>query len=170
MVIHLPATLFLILAAREFALLSDIELLQTVNKYGPTGFANHLHGSKDTTIGDRFQFLFLMLWLSGLGAIVFSFLISLFTSIKNRIFWLNSFLLLIISFIMNGDRIITSRFIKYIPFTVGWLFHTLEIQYQCVFTGIALASISFFIFFHPGLKRFILKQSGPDATEAQRHG
>lgn len=159
--IHLPATLFLILGARKLAVLSDVDLIEAIYLYPPDDIWNHLKKPlDDITNGQRFYLFFRGIAYAGLITILVSFLISLFISIRNKIFWLNSLVVFILVFIITILTFHKLLFFKILSEIGGFgrLFESLGIKYVFIINGTILTLTGLFLFFNPWTKKFIRKQ------------
>jgi hypothetical protein len=159
LLLHFAATFFLMLGARELARVYDIDLFATIAKYGTdvSAFISHLHPYKDYTVGERIYLLIVWISVSGLVAALVAFVVSLTISIKNKISWLNSLLLLAIAIIINRNPIINSIPVKTIVGSIEWIFHPLGIRGVFIATGMIFIFISTFLFFSPSVKKIILR-------------
>jgi len=157
--IHLLASLFLLIAAKRFALLYDFEFVESLYKYGYPEFIKHLHTENDTiTMGERMATTILAIAIANLIALVTSFSYSLFISIKRKAFWLNSFLVLLICYSINILSLLDISIIKSTTNIVGNIFISYGLKYAIIINGIFNLLISVFLFFNKRIIRFIFMQ------------
>ncbi len=112
----------------------------------------------DLTVGERVYLFVLSFFYGSVIAILVSFAISLFISIRNRISWMNSFLVLLLTLVILGFEILYFPFFKIISGTVGTAFHPLGMQYIIIINGSLMTLVGLFLFFNPWTKKIIRKQ------------
>lgn len=157
-VIHLFATLFFMIAAKEFIMLYDIELLSLIGKYSVSKTYDHLF--KQDGFTNRLTLFSFWAKTSPLIGLVISFVLSLMVCLVKKHFWLNSFLVLIISFILYRTGFYDSQVINTIFLSFGRLFASYGIVFILIANGIFLLLIGLFVFFSKVVNDFIQDVSG----------
>ncbi|MGZ4058475.1 MAG: hypothetical protein ACXVPU_05585 [Bacteroidia bacterium] len=95
---------------------------------------------------------------ASLIALIISFSISLTISLKRKIFWLNSFIVLIIGFLINRLGILDFTLLKTVTNGVGDLFISCGLQYDIIINGVLFTTVGLLIYFNKWTNTFILKQ------------
>ncbi len=158
MLIQLLATLFLILGARKLAMLSDIGILEAFTYYDGSSDVLTKLVPNELSTGDRMMYYILSKFYAGVIAALIAFAISLTISIKNRIFWLNSFFVIILTIAISRLHFFDLYAVKTISSVAGELFWSFGLHAVYLINAILLITIGFFIFFNPWTKKFIRKQ------------
>ena len=143
--VHLLATFFLILAARQSVVLSDMGFILAVEKYGFPDVWNHL--VKEADFSARLTYFTLWNNLAVLFGLLFSFVISLTLTIKRKKFWLNAVIILLMALLLNRLGLFHLKIIDGIFFSFGDLFTGMGLPYKFIANGLLLSFIGLFIFF-----------------------
>lgn len=153
-IVHLVATFFIILAAKQFAELNDIEIIKLVDKYGPENAIKHLRTDNNSPA----RIAYYLIWrnVACLIGLLIAFMVSLIIFIKKKMFWLNALIVFIIglSFVRLG--LFRNPIIERLFFSFAKLFPNLELQYKFAINGTILLLLALFIFFHKGVNNFAL--------------
>lgn len=151
-IVHVSATLFLLLAAKRISLLYNFNLIEAYYNYG-TEFLDHINGN----IGERIASFFYGTLFSHLAAFIISFIISFAISKRKNIYWMNSVFVLIISFILNYLGFLQLEFIKFSGNAVGNLFVSFGLKYVIVINCVVLLTLGLVVYFNKWSMRFIQK-------------
>ncbi len=152
---HLFATILFILAARQFAVLNDMQIITAIDKYGYPDALKHL--VDEGNIGTRLSYFVLWKNMSALIALLISFVISLILTIRNKGFWQNSIIVLLTALLLSRIGFLDNKTINVIFFSFGDLFSNLGLQYKFIANGILLTLIGTFIFLSKLTRNFIYK-------------
>lgn len=150
--IHLVATFFMIIAARQFAMLNDIGIIKSIDKYGLEGSLKHLY--KDGNYSSRIAYFLIWTNLSGLIGLLFGFLISLGLTIKKKMFSLNALIVFIIALLLNRFGLFHIKIINTIFFSLGSLVSHFGLEYEFIINGTILLTLGLFIFFNKWTNNF----------------
>lgn len=156
-IFHLLATIFLLLGAKRFSLLYDLDFIEAYYNYGSTEYLHHLNDTTGGTIGERIAYLLYATAFSTLIALIISFIISLTISLRTRIFLVNSFFVLIIGFLINRFGLLDVAFIKTVTNAIGNLFISYGLKYVIIINGGLLTTIGIVVYFNKWTKKFIGK-------------
>jgi len=156
--VHFFATIFIMLAARWFAVLKDIDLFEAYWRYGQEDYINHLPQT-DLTLGERLTYAAQWIKLFGIIGLLIAFAISLTICIRKKIFWLNSIIVLLLAYSTNLIGLLQTSPFKTITNFFGDLFIDSGIQYAFILNGGLFAIIGLFIFLNKWINKFVSKQN-----------
>ena len=149
---HLFATIFFIQAARQFSMLNDIEILKAIDKYGYSEALKYIVDQGNT--GQRLFHFTLWINISVPIALLIAFIISVILTRKNKGFWQNSLIVLLIAILFNRLVFLDNKVIRIIFFSFGDLFSKVGLQYKFLANGVVLTLIGTFIFFNKLISNF----------------
>lgn len=166
---HFLATIFIVLGARQFASLIDTDLVIALQTHTSNDFyrdldgtlkdiINHLDVKGNLTLGERLYRFNYWIFTSVLIALCLSFTVSLIISIRKKIFWPNSVLVLMAGFLTYRFGLLNLYEIKKAVFAFGDLFISYGQQYTLFINGSLLTIIGLFLFLNKWTNKFILKQ------------
>lgn len=89
---------------------------------------------------------------------LFASLISFVISKRKKIFWLNSLLVFIVSFLLIRGPVCDSYLIKTITTSVGYWFEKYGLEYVYFINGTLLTGLAVFLMFSRWTNRFIFRQ------------
>ncbi|WP_018342564.1 hypothetical protein [Cytophaga aurantiaca] len=152
--IHLLASVFILLGAERFALLYDFELFEISSKEEVVKYIEN--GQISAT---RLSYYLLVHKSGGLIGLLISFLISLMICIKKKIFWLNAITIFITAFFLYRFDILDSMHITMPINSFVDLFAGDNLMVYVIASGLILISIGLFLFFNKWTICFIEKSS-----------
>ena len=156
--IHTLAVCFFMYGVRQlffFIYADEMEVLQAFYLDNKAFISNEAAGIEiSTLLGiERFWSHFTMF----IGMLIAS-LISFIVSKRKKIFWLNSLLVLILSFLMVRFPVSDSFIVKRITTSVGFWFEKYGLEYVYFINGTLLISLAVFLLFNKRINRFIFRQ------------
>lgn len=138
-------------------MLSDIELIEALSKYNGYEISDHVTpGSYG--LGDRMYLIILWSSISFLIAGLIGFSISYIICRRNKIFWFNAFLVLMLTFIVCKTHVLNLNAVKTISDAPGTLFDSFGLYYSYMVNGIVPVIAGLILFLNRWTKRMILKQ------------
>lgn len=152
--LHLIATFFFVLGARQFGVLNDLGIVESVDKYGFQEALSVL--VKEDNFSTRYAYFSFWLNISPLIGLLLALLVSLTLTIKRKIFWLNTIIVFVISILLNKLGLYESKIIDAIFFSLGNLFSSVGFQYKFTVNGIILTLVGLFIFLSKRAHKFAL--------------
>jgi len=138
---HLLATCFLVLAVKQFVASSETDLINLYTKENITDFA------EIQNLANRIMYLNLWLGLSPLIGALAAFFISLAITVRRKVKWQHSLIVLVTAVLINRVGFFDTEIIKRFHFQFGNLFVGKDIMYVYFANGIFLVSIGLLIFF-----------------------
>lgn len=130
---HLVATFFIIIAARQFAILNDPGFIESFDKYGVDNGLKHL--AKEDNFPTRLVYFSLWTNLSSFIGVMLAFVISLILTIKRKVFWANAIIVFIMVFLLNRLGLFNNKIIDTIFFhlaiwrlTLGFNINSLQME------------------------------------------
>lgn len=157
LVTHFFATIFIMLGARQFSFLTDRDLVESFSRYGIDGFINHVQNI-DLTIAQRLTYFLMWTTFSVIIGLIISFIISLTISIRKKIFWLNSLIVLLACFYVHKFGLLNLSAVKTISNSFGDLFINLGLQFTFIINGGLLTILGLLLLLNRWTNKFILKQ------------
>lgn len=154
--IHLIATFFFILAARQFTVLNDMEVVVSAEKYGFPEAWEYL--VEQDEFGVRFSNYTLWMAFAPLIGISISFTISVLIAIRQKVFWINPVLVLFAALFFNKLGLFDNELVDVVFFSFGRLFENIGLQYRFLANGTLLVLIALFLFFSKRLRDFTLNK------------
>lgn len=160
--VHCFAAMFLLLSFRQFSVLNNLEYARLILLHGGTASNYLTNGNEVEAIISSYYF---WLSLSGLIALFIAFSVSLLITIKKKWFWLNSLIVLIITILLNRQRVFDWEIIFRGFYVLGNVFKTNGIEYTSIINGITLLCLSLFTFFNKKITSFIEIHNQPKKNE-----
>jgi len=157
--VHLIATFFIILAARQFAMLNDTGIVESVDKYGLDEGLKHL--VKEDNFSTRLAYFSLWINLSSLIGLLLAFIASLILTIKKKMFWLNALIVFIMAILLNRLGLYENKIIGTIFFSLGDLTSHFGLQYKFITNGTILTLAGLFMFLSKWTNNLALKHQTP---------
>ena len=154
---HLIATFFFAIAAKQLSVLSDIDFIYTLDKLGSE--KELLKMASENNYAKRI--VYLSYWKMGslLIGLVIAFTISLIITLRNRHFWLNSLLVLLIGLALNKFGFFDNKYIDKIFYSIGRLAVDFGLIYKFIINGILLTIVGVFVFFSKWTNNFIFSST-----------
>ena len=154
--VHLLGTFFLVLSAYQFAILHDIGFIKTIDKYGIDKAIKQMF-TQFQDMPKRITEFTEWIYFAQLFGILIGFVISLVLTIKNKRFWLNSLIVLMLSIFLCQIGLFHNNIIKSISFSFGSMFVNFGLQYKYLANGTILLIIGLIIFFSKWANNFAFK-------------
>ena len=152
-VIHFIASWFFIYSFQILAALHNTNLVDIIRQTGKDNLRNALN-EKNISASDITE---IAIWLSianTIGSLVASG-ISLTISIRQKWFWVNSFLVFVLFYVLSWLDLSGWTYLKRIFLKPGELFNNTTLEFLA--NGLILLTLGLFTFFLPGINRFIAK-------------
>lgn len=149
--LHFIATLFFVYSFQTFAFLSMSTVVNIVRDNGKDSIYQALIEKKLYPV----DLTLFSLWINfaPLIGLLVGFIISLSISIKRKWFWFNSFLVLVLVYILGRFNQLGWHYLKNIFLTPGQIFKNVKLEF---FTnGFILLTLGLLIFFLPKTNKFI---------------
>lgn len=149
---HVLATFFIILAAKQFSNLYDIEIIQLVDKYGAQKAIKQLQKENESSV----RIAYFLFWngASTLIGLLIGFIISLIIIIRKKIFWINALIVFIIGLASIRLGLFENQMIRTLFYSFGRFFIDSGILYKCVINGTTLVLFALFMFFNKWTNNF----------------
>ena len=153
-ILHIVATIFIILSAKQFALLNDIEIIKLVDKYGAENAIKQLKKESDFSI----RIVYFLLWnnMSILIGLLIAFILSFIIIIRNKMFWLNSLIIFVTELLFIRLGLFKNQIINTLFYSFGDMFPNFGILYKSIINGTILLIFALFIFFNRWINNFTL--------------
>ena len=152
--LHIVATIFIILCAQQFAKLNDIEIIKLVDKYGAENALKQLQ--KDTNYPSRISDFLLWNSISNLIGLLTAFILSFTIIIKKKMFWLNSLIIFILGLLFIRLGLFKNQIINTLFYSFGDLFPNFGLLYKYIINGTILLIFALLIFFNRWINNFAL--------------
>jgi hypothetical protein len=154
LLIHFIATFFFILSVKQFTPLSDIELIELIDKYGVKDGVSHLN---DTDIfSGRIEHLFYMLLMSEPIGLLLGFAVSLTIVLRKKIYWLNAVIVALATYVLIRLGFYNLNIFKTIFFSFGRLTTPLiSLKIKLITNGVLLLFFGLFILFNKWTNKYI---------------
>ena len=152
--LHIVATIFIILCAQQFAKLNDIEIIKLVDKYGAENALKQLQ--KDTNYPSRISDFLLWNSISNLIGLLTAFILSFIIIIKKKMFWLNSLIIFILGLLFIRLGLFKNQIINTLFYSFGDLFPNFGLLYKYIINGTILLIFALLIFFNRWINNFAL--------------
>lgn len=157
---HFIATCFLVLASQQFLIFVDFELVSIVQKNGTRKALEILDKCQD--LQDRIQNFSFWTSASPYIAILIAFVVSLMVTIKNKLFWLNSVIVLIIAYTcVRSGVFISAPLIKAVSF-FSKILSPFPFLYKIIISGSVFICIGVYLFLSKKVIQIISKKEGND--------
>lgn len=153
-IVHIVATFFIILAAKQFAELNDIEIIKLLHKYGAEDTLKQLQKEPDSP--SRIAYYLFWKDISEVIGLLFGFIISIIIMIKRKSFWLNALIVFMTGLAFINLRLFRNQIIQKLFFSFDDLFPNVQPQYKFVINGTILFLMAQFIFFNKWINNFAL--------------
>ena len=149
--IHFIATWFFMYSFQTLAALHNTDLIDIVRQSSQEDITKAL--SESTT--SAYQLVYFNLW-TGIGntvGLLVAFIISLSLSIRRKWFWFNSFIVLLVAYVLSWFGLLGWTYLKIIFLTPGEIFSNTTLQFLT--NGILLLSLGLLTFFMSQSNKFI---------------
>ncbi len=149
--IHFVAAWFFMFAFQTLATLHDIKLVDIFRQSDENNIRNSLE-INGTTVSDL---LYFNMW-NGIGktvGLLIAFIISLIISIRKKWFWFNSFIVLILLYILSWFELLGWTYLKRIFLKPGYFFENTTFEF--LVNGAILLSLGLLTFFLSQTNKFI---------------
>ena len=155
--VHFVATVFVIIGARQFSYLIDLEFVAALLKDNAYELVSHSSPHNHLTIGDRMTILIYAIYSSAILGLLFSFVISLIISWRKKVSLYNVLIVFSLSFLANRLGVLKISAVIYISNFFGDLFMKYGLQYTFIINGSLFIILGLFLFFNKWTNRFIIK-------------
>lgn len=155
--IHLIGTFFIVLAARQFIFLNDMGIIKSFDKYGYPDAFKHL--VKEENFMVRFSHFTLWNNLAPIIGILIAFIISLFLTIKKKIFWLNAVIVFAIALLLNKLGLFENSTLDDLFFPIGKMAIRFGLQFKFITNGTVYALVGILFFFSKQTNRLAYGQT-----------
>lgn len=149
--LHFIATWFFVYSFQTFAFLTNTTIANIIWDNGKDSIYQALNENKLSAV----DVTYFSLWinLAPIIGLLIGFAISLSISIKRKWFWFNSFLVLVLVYILGRLDLLGWHYLKNIFLTPGEIFKNVKLEF---FTnGFILLTLGLLIFFLPKTNKFI---------------
>ena len=165
--IHLFATILIIAGAKQFAVLKDIRLVETISnyEYGTKEFNVHLTKTGNINSGERMAYYLRWTFYSALLGLFVSFIISFIICFRKKALWLNSFIVLIVGLFIQ-KLLFNLSIVRQITNSFGELFISFGLQYTVIINGLLWTTVGLLIFFNKWTNKFIIDSQETTATNS----
>lgn len=158
--VHLTASFFFILSAKYFSVLFDVRLFNLIDEYGVSEAIEYISENGDSSEASyRFGNIAFHEAISRFIGLIVAFFMSFWITIKKKGFWLNSVIVLLLSYILNGSEILNNVIVDFIPFSIGKLFAHFGLVFKLIFTGLVFLFLGFFVFWNRRLNLFVFRKT-----------
>ena len=144
--IHIAAIFFLVMSAKQLAILNDPVLLDTLGKYGVDEGLNQFKKADDFM--GRLTYFNAWIILSASIGILMGLILSASIIVKRKLHWLNIVVVIIAVIIIGQSGLYQNAFIVRIINLLGYVVRHAELKYRYILTGTIPLLISLLLFFN----------------------